>query len=128
MSVRYNEDISRNDGLGMVSVSVGHSCVAKKLMQRAIFLRVGTGSSKEGNDVGGPPDEEHEQETSMPPTTSYGPQEDLVFTPSTYLGITKCCFYVDHRDGRSKRASLTKLSFKRLCRRLSLKPLPLAVY
>ena len=33
------------------------------------------------------------------PTSSYGPREDLVFTPSTYLGITKCCFCIDHRGG-----------------------------
>ena len=61
------------------------------------FLRIGTGTGKEKKDAKDTLDDT----LSPPPTTtsSYGPREDLVFTPSTYLGITKCCFCIDHRGG-----------------------------
>ena len=57
---------------------------------------MGTGAGKQGKDVKYSPDGEEDTPTT---STSYGPREDLVFTPSTYLGITKCCFCVDHRGG-----------------------------
>ena len=65
------------------------------------LIRVGTGTGKEGKDTASrdPRDDGGEQDAQRATSSSYGPREDLVFTPSTYLGITRCCFCIDHRGG-----------------------------